>query len=97
MVISKEWKIIIVLLLLIVLLIMAFFIAVSLRPKSQPQYIQLYDTIVDTRTVEIIKDKIVEQEKEIVKYKTEYIYEKEKANNVNDSAAIELFYKLTSE
>ena len=64
---------------------------------QQPSSIVSVDTITNTQVVEKIKTEIVEKEKEIVKYKTEYIYEKENAKNINDSAAVELFYKLASE
>jgi flagellar basal body L-ring protein FlgH len=64
---------------------------------QKPSSIVLTDTITNTQVIEKIKTEIVEQEKEIVKYKTEYIYEKENAKNINDSAAVELFYRLASE
>lgn len=84
----------------ILLLVISIFVIGTLIArieKLKESGIILPDTTTNTTQLGKIKDSINIIEKEIINYKTEYIYEKKYAESLNDSSAIQLFLELTSE
>lgn len=83
--------------LLLVISIFVIGLLIARIEKLKEPGIILPDTTTNTTQLGKIKDSINLIEKEIINYKTEYIYEKKYAESLNDSSAIQLFFKLTSE
>ena len=82
---------------MIVLLIFVIGILVTRIKTLEESITQLPDTITNTIVIEKIKDDIFEQEELINDYKQEYYEETKRANNLNDSATVKLFFELASE
>lgn len=81
----------------IVLLIFVIGTLVARIETLKQSITQLPDTVTNTIIIEKIKDDISEQEELINDYKQEYYEETKRANNLNDSAAVKLFFELASE
>ena len=81
----------------IVLLIFVIGTLVARIKTLEESTTQLPDTITNTTVIERIKDNISEQEELLNDYKQEYYEETKRANSLNDSAAIKLFFELASE
>ena len=82
---------------MIVLLIFVIGILVARIKTLEESTIQLPDTVTNTVVIERIKDNIYEQEELLNDYKQEYYEETKRANNLNDSATVKLFFELASE
>lgn len=82
---------------IIVLLIFVIGTLVARIKTLEESTTQLPDTTTNTIVIERIKDNISEQEELINDYKQEYYEETKRANNLNDSAAVKLFFELASE
>lgn len=82
---------------MIVLLIFVIGILVARIKTLEESTTQLPDTVTNTVVIEKIKDDISEQKELINDYKQEYYEETKHANNLNDSAAVKLFFELASE
>ena len=82
---------------MIVLLIFVIGILVARIKTLEESITQLPDTVTNTVVIERIKDNISEQEELLNDYKQEYYEETKRANNINDSAAVKLFFELASE
>ena len=81
----------------IVLLIFVIGILVARIKTLEESTTQLHDTVTNTIVIEKIKDDISEQKELINDYKQEYYEETKRANNLNDSAVVKLFFELASE
>ena len=81
----------------IVLLIFVIGTLVARIETLKQSITQLPDTVTNTIIIEKIKDDISEQEELINDYKQEYYEETKRANSLNDSAAVKLFFELASE
>lgn len=81
----------------IVLLIFVIGILVARIKALEESTTQLPDTVTNTVVIEKIKDDISEQEELINDYKQEYYEETKRANNLNDSTIVKLFFELASE
>ena len=81
----------------IVLLIFVIGILVARIKTLEESTTQLPDTVTNTVVIEKIKDDISEQKELINDYKQEYYEETKRANNLNDSAVVKLFFELASE
>ena len=81
----------------IILLIFVIGMLVARIKTLRESTIQLPDTTTNTIVIEKIKDNIFEQEELINDYKQEYYEETKRANSLNDSAAVKLFFELASE
>ena len=81
----------------IVLLIFVIGILVARIKTLEESITQLPDTVTNTVVIEKIKDDISEQKELINDYKQEYYEETKRANNLNDSAVVKLFFELASE
>lgn len=81
----------------IVLLIFVIGILVARIKTLEESTTQLPDTVTNTVVIEKIKDDISEQKELINDYKQEYYEETKRANNLNDSSAVKLFFELASE
>ena len=81
----------------IVLLIFVIGILVAQIKTLEESITQLPDTVTNTVVIEKIKDDISEQKELINDYKQEYYEETKRANNLNDSAVVKLFFELASE
>lgn len=81
----------------IILLIFVIGMLVTRIKTLRGSTIQLPDTVTNTIVIERIKDNISEQEELINDYKQEYYEETKRANSLNDSAAVKLFFELASE
>lgn len=82
---------------IIILLIFVIGMLVARIKTLKESIIQLPDTVTNTIVIERIKDNISKQEELINDYKQEYYEETKRANSLNDSAAIKLFFELASE
>ena len=81
----------------IVLLIFVIGILVARIKTLEESTTQLPDTVTNTIVIEKIKNDISEQKELINDYKQEYYEETKRTNNLNDSAAVKLFFELASE
>ena len=84
----------IVIIILLIFVIGALVARIKTLEKSTTQ---IPDTITNTIVIERIKNNISEQEELINDYKQEYYEETKRANSLNDSAAVKLFFELASE
>lgn len=82
---------------IIVLLIFVVGILVARIQTLKESITQLPDTTTNTTVIQHIKEDIKEQEENIDNYKKDYYEEKERAQNLDDSAALKLFFELASE
>ena len=82
---------------IIVLLIFVIGTLIARIKTLEESTTQLPDTTTNTIVIEKIKDNISEQEELLNDYKKEYYEEKERAQNLTDSAALKLFFELASE
>lgn len=82
---------------IIVLLIFVVGTLVARIQTLKESITQLPDTTTNTIVIQQIKEDIKEQEDNIDNYKKEYYEEKERAQNLTDSAALKLFFELASE
>ena len=95
--ISIKQILIICFIVMIVLLIFVIGILVARIKTLEESTTQLPDTVTNTIVIERIKDNISEQEELLNDYKQEYYEKTKRANSLNDSAAVKLFFELASE
>lgn len=93
---SKQILLICFIILILLLTLVIGILVVRIKKLQEPTTILPDTTIVNPHLNEL-SDSIKQKEKEIDKYKIEYIYEKEEAHFLTDSAAVQLFIELASE
>lgn len=94
---SIKQILIICFIIIIILLIFVIGTLIARIKTLEESTIQLPDTLTNTTVIEKIKDDISEQKELINDYKQEYYEETKRANSLNDSAAVKLFFELASE